>query len=65
METSETADKYLPVRATRTWLGPQGPHAPSNLGKGGIINNNEAARKRNLATLRAVHFRPGPSCPMR
>ena len=32
--------RLLPVRATRTWLGPQGPHAPSNLGKGGINNNN-------------------------
>ena len=33
--------RLLPVRATRTWLGPQAPQASSNLGKGGIINNND------------------------
>ena len=38
---SERKTTPTQVRATRTWLGPQGPHAPSNLGKNGIINNNE------------------------
>ena len=32
----------LPVRATRTLEGPQSPLAPYNLGKGGIINNNDS-----------------------
>ena len=34
---SKQASKRLP----RTWEGPQGPLAPSNLGKGGINNNNK------------------------
>ena len=35
--------KIVRTAATQAWTtpGPQGPHAPSDLGKGGINNNNE------------------------